>query len=90
MPRVVQPSGGGGEMRVRYTARRKRGLIAALRRMMGEGKSLRAAASELRVSVANISRWALQGVGEINHLDKILWSKKKAVLPGPVSQLQAI
>ena len=57
---------------------------------MGEGVSLRAATSELRVSVANLSRWALQGVGEINHLDKILRSKKKAALPGPVSQLQAI
>ena len=57
---------------------------------MGEGKSLRAAASELRVSVANLSRWVLQGVGKIDHLDKILRSKKKAALPGPVSQLQAI
>ena len=49
-----------------------------------------ATASELRVSVANLSRWVLQGVCKIDHLDKILWSKKKAALPGPVSQLQAI
>jgi hypothetical protein len=90
MPRFVQPGGGGGKMRVRYTARRKSGIVAAARRMMGEGKSLRAAASELRVSVANLSRWVLQGVGKINHLYKILRSKKKAALPGPVSQLQAI
>ncbi len=27
MPRVVQPGGGGGKMRVRYTARRTRGLV---------------------------------------------------------------
>ena len=58
--------------------------------MMGEGKSLRTAASELRVSVAKLSRWALQGVSKINHLDKILRSKKKAALPGPVSQLKAM
>ncbi len=51
---------------------------------------MRDAAAELRVSVTNLSRWALQGVGEIDHLDKILRSKKKAVLTGPVSQLKAI
>ncbi len=32
----------------------------------------------------------LQGVGKIDRLDKILRSKKKAALPGPVSQLKAI
>jgi hypothetical protein len=36
-------------------------------------------------SVANISKWALQGVGKINHLDTMLRSKKKAALTGPVS-----
>ena len=72
MPRVVQPGGGGGKMRVRYTARRKRGLVAASKRMMAEGKSLRAAADELRVSAANLSKWASQGMGEIDRVDKIL------------------
>jgi hypothetical protein len=66
MHHVVQPGGGGGKMRVRYTACRKCGLVAASRRMMAEGVSLHAAASELRVSVANLLRWALQGVGKIN------------------------
>jgi hypothetical protein len=50
MPRVIQPGGGGGKMRVRYTARRKRGLVAASKRMQAEGMTLRAAASELRVT----------------------------------------
>ncbi len=77
MRRVVQPGGGGGKMRVRYTARRKRGLVAGARRIMGEGKSMRAAVSELRVSVANLSRWVLEGVGEIDRLDKILRSKRR-------------
>ncbi len=74
MPRVLQPSGGGGKMRVRYTVRRKRGLVATLKRMIAEGMTLRAgaAAEELRVSVANLSRWTSQGMGEIDRLDKIL------------------
>ncbi len=71
-------------MRVRYTARRKCGLVATVKRMMAEeGKTLRAAAEELRVSAANISKWASQGMGEIDCLDKILRSKKKAALTGP-------
>ena len=91
MPRVVQPGGGGGKMRVRYTARRKRGLVATAKRMMAEeGKMLHAATEELRVSVANLSRWVLQGMGEIDRLDKILRSKKKSALTGPFSQLKAI
>jgi hypothetical protein len=90
MPRVVQPGGGGGKMRVRYTARRKRCLVAASKRLMGEGKTLRAAASELHVSAANLSKWASQGMGEIDRVDKILRSKKKVALTGPSSQLKAI
>jgi hypothetical protein len=52
--------------------------------------TLCAAAGELRVSVANLSRWVLQGMGKIDRLDKILRSKKKAALTGPSSQLKAI
>jgi hypothetical protein len=76
MPRVLQPGGGGGKMRVCYTARRKRGLVAASKRMQAEGMSLCAAAEELRVSAANLSKWASRGMGEIDRLDKILRSKK--------------
>ena len=50
MPRVIQPSGGGGKMRVRYTTRKKRGLVATSKRMMAEGMTLHAATSELRVT----------------------------------------
>ena len=50
MPHIIQPGGGGGKMRVRYTTRRKRGLVAALKRMRAEGMTLRAAVSELRVT----------------------------------------
>jgi hypothetical protein len=50
MPRIIQLGGGGGKMRVRYTARRKRGIIVTSKHMMAEGMTLRAAASELRVT----------------------------------------
>jgi hypothetical protein len=50
MPHVILPNGGGGKMRVRYTAHRKCGLVAASKRMIAEGKTLCAAASELRVT----------------------------------------
>jgi hypothetical protein len=46
MPRVIQPGGGGGKMRVRYTARRKHGLVAAYKRMQAEGMSLHATTSD--------------------------------------------
>jgi len=72
MPCVIQPGGGGGKMRVHYTAHRRRGLIAAYKRMQAEGLLLHAAAEELCVSAANLSRWALQGLSKINRLDKIV------------------
>jgi hypothetical protein len=77
-------------MHVRYTARRKRGLVAASKHLQVEGRSIRDAAAELGVSIPNLSKWVLQGIGKINHLDKILRSKKKAALTGPVSQLKVI
>jgi hypothetical protein len=90
MPCVLQPGGGGGKMRVHYTTHRKRGLVATSKCMMAEGKTLRSAVSELCVSVTNLLRWTLQGMGEIDRLDKILRSKKKAALTVPSSQLKAI
>jgi len=71
MPRIIQPGGGGGKMSVRFTARRKRGLVAASKRVQAEGMTLRAAVSELCVSVANLSMWVLQGIGEIDRLDSL-------------------
>jgi hypothetical protein len=40
MPRVIQPGGGGGKMRMRYTANRKCGLVAASKHMKAEGMTL--------------------------------------------------
>jgi hypothetical protein len=50
MPRVIQTGGGSGKMRVRYTARRKRGLVATSKNMMAEGMALHAAKSDLHVT----------------------------------------
>jgi hypothetical protein len=60
MPRVIQPGGGGGKMRVHYTAHMKRGLVAASKRMMAEGKTLRAAVSELCVTPPPRMVWRLR------------------------------
>jgi hypothetical protein len=40
MPHVIQAGGGGGKMRVRYTACRKRGLVTASKRMQAEVMTL--------------------------------------------------
>ncbi len=73
---------------MRYTARRKLALLAAAKRLQGEGRSLQSAADKLRISVANLSRWAVQN--KVNPLDLLFTKKKKAVHPGPFSQLMAI
>ena len=72
MPRVLQPGGGGGKMRVRYTARRKRGLFATSKRMIAEGMTLRAATAELRVGVTNFSRWTSQGMEGVIFVARVL------------------
>ena len=66
MPRVIQPSGGGGKIRVRYTPHRKHGLIAASKRLVAEGMSLRNAAADLRGSATNLSKWVMQGAKSIS------------------------
>ena len=48
MPRIIQPGGLSGKMRVRYTARRKLALIASAKRIMEEeGLTLHMAAERL-------------------------------------------
>jgi hypothetical protein len=51
MPRCVQPGGVSRQMRVRYTARRRLGLLTAAERLQREeGMTIRRAAEELRVA----------------------------------------
>jgi hypothetical protein len=90
MPCVVQPSGGSGRICVHYTACRKLALLAAARHLQQNGKSLRSAGDKLRVSIANLSRWAVQKIDKINSPDALFTKKKKKAHPGPLSQLMAI
>jgi hypothetical protein len=59
-------------------------------RLVVEGRTLRKATAKLRVSVSYLSKWATQGIGEINSLDKILKSMKKATHKGPLGQLKSL
>ena len=77
-------------MCVRYIVRRKCGILAASKRLQAEGRLIWDAAAELHISTTKFLKWAVQGIGEINALDKICRSKKKAVLTDLVGQLKAI
>ena len=60
MPPLRQPGGLSGKMRVRYTARRKLGLLASAKHIMEEeGVTLRRAAKRLQVCHSLFVRWAL-------------------------------
>ena len=48
------------------------------------------AVAELGVSHSNLVKWTAKGIGDINSLDKILKSKKKATHKGPFGQLKLL
>ncbi len=77
MPRVVKPGGRGGRICVHYTARRKHALSAAARHLQGEGRLLQSAADELHVSAANLSRWAVQKIDNIDPLDALFKMRRR-------------
>ncbi len=61
MPRRIQPGGVSGITRLRYTPRKKLGLISAVRAVKEkEGLSLNKAAAFINVSLSLISKWAKQ------------------------------
>ena len=61
MPRSVQPGGVSRQMRVRYTARRKLGLLTDAERLQREeGMTIRRAAEELLVANSLIVKWRKQ------------------------------
>ena len=78
MPHVVLPGGGGGK------------ILAAAKRLMAEGMTLQKAAAELCVSHSNLVKWIAKGIGDIDSLDKILKSKRKATHKGPLDQLKSL
>ena len=91
MPRIVQPGGITGQMRVRYTARRKLALLAAAKRIQEEeGLSLRQAAERLMVSQSLFSRWQKQSTSRDDPIWAMLMSRKKANLTGPLGQLKPL
>ena len=71
--------------------RRKRGLVAATKCLQAEGRRIQDAMEKLRVCGQSLDLGITgEGVRKPDHLDKILRSKKKAALTGPVGQLKAI
>ena len=78
------------KIRVCYTTCRKHGILAAAKWLMAEGMRLQKAATELGVSHSNLVKWTAKGIGNINSLDKILKSKKKATHKGPLGQLKLL
>ena len=56
---------------MRYTVRRKHGLIAALKWLAAEGMTLEKAVVELRVSHchSNLVKWTAKGIGNIDSLE---------------------
>jgi hypothetical protein len=59
--------------------------MAAARHLQGERRLLQSAMNELRVNAANLLKWAVQKIDEINPLDALFMKKKKAAHPGPLS-----
>ena len=78
-------------MRVRYTARRKLGLLASAKRIMEEeGVSLRRAAQRLQVAHSLFVKWQQQQATDVNPILTMLKSKKKSIHPGPLGQLKPL
>jgi hypothetical protein len=83
MGRVVQLGGKSGKICVRYTARRKYGLLTAARHMRAEGKLLRGIAAELKVWASLLSRWEAQKFSKMDPRDKLFNSlSAKSILAG--------
>ena len=76
-------------MRVRYTARRKLGLLASAKRIMEEeGVTLRRAAERLQVCHLLFVRWQKQEAADVDPILAMLKSKRKATCAGPLGQLK--
>ena len=93
MPRSVQPGGVSRQMRVRYTACRKLGLLTAAERLQHEkGMTIRNAAEELLVAHSLIVKWKKQqrAGGGACPIMAMIKSMKKAAHAGPLGQLKSI
>ena len=91
MPHVLQPGGLSQNMCVCYTACRKLGLFALVKRIMEEeGVTLRQAAEQLNVSHSLLVKWRLQRAAEVDPIMAMLNSKRKAKDAGPLGQLKPL
>lgn len=87
MPRRVQPGGKSGKIRVRYKARDKLALVAAVRHVMDTTNvSLNQAAASKSISPSLITKWTK----ELAVLREAFKSSKKSSHVGPSSQLASI
>ncbi len=91
MPHLAQPGGASRQMRVRYTARHKLGLLTMAKCLRDkEGISLRKSAEHVQVSAGLLVKWEeLFSLGN-NHIEGLLKTKKKSIYPGPLGQLKPL
>jgi hypothetical protein len=91
MPHVLQPGGLLRNMRVRYTARRKLGLLASANHIMEEeGVTLRRAAKRLHVPHSLFVRWQQQRAANVDPILAMLKSKRKLAHARPLGQLKPL
>jgi len=78
-------------MRVRYTARRKLGLLASAKSIMKEeGVTLRQAANRLDVLHSLFVKWRQQQAANVEPIMAMIKSKRKAAHAGPLGQLKPL
>jgi hypothetical protein len=91
MPRLAQPGGTSRQMRVRYTARRKLGLLTMAKRLQDEeGISLRKSAERVQVSAGLLVKWEERFSLGNDPIEALLKTKKKSIHPGPLGQLKPL
>jgi hypothetical protein len=82
MPRVVQPGGLSGNMRVRYTARHKLALLALAKHIVEEeGVSMRRAAERLKVCHSLFVRWEKERAAEGDPILAMLKKSGRLITP---------
>ena len=78
-------------MRMRYTTRRKLGLLASAKCIMEEkGVTLRQAANRLNVSHSLFVKWRQQRAADVDPILAMLNSKRKTAHVGPLGQLKPL
>ncbi len=91
MPRLIQPGGASRRMGVRYTARRKLGLLTMAKRLRDEeGISLQKSAEHVQVSAGLLVKWEERFSIGNDPIKALLKTKKKTIHPGPLGKLKPL